>query len=350
MPSNIIAYSSGHNERLSSTFNKSRQKYIKMIEDVSEKPEDDVFNDIQELRLMYIDYDSNILILLANYLFKKPELKIFKEFINLQSLESFRIKIDLKNKKIKDITSEMHKDIEGLKSCSTCYFEDKGLYIFDFFVNQATEKAFKEVFKNPYSLYLALYHFKLLNNFEHSYITIPDINLRLVEPDKTIKYKGISDGEHQFVNIIGTLMMMDQKDVLFLLDEPETHFNPFWRTKIVTIINNVSSNRNQEFVITTHSPFLLSDCHAYNVFLFEKNNGEVAFEQVDTETYGASFDTILQKVFKIQELVSEKSLAEIRKLQASNDIDKINENIDNYGESIEKFYLYQHIEELKKKN
>lgn len=52
---------------------------------------------------------------------------------------------------------------------------------------------------------------------------------------KPVRYKQLSDGEHQLLHIMGTLKMMKENDVLFLLDEPETHFNPEWRAKMVRL-------------------------------------------------------------------------------------------------------------------
>ena len=70
---------------------------------------------------------------------------------------------------------------------------------------------------------------------------------------------------------------MDADGSLFLFDEPDTHFNPDWRSKLVQLINtSISQGRSQELLLTTHSPFIISDCKPQNVFIFERNsNGKV---------------------------------------------------------------------------
>ncbi|MGD1844392.1 MAG: hypothetical protein ACFB10_03250 [Salibacteraceae bacterium] len=42
----------------------------------------------------------------------------------------------------------------------------------------------------------------------------------------------MSDGEHQFNQIIGTMMLLETPGCLLLLDEPDTHFNPKWRSRL----------------------------------------------------------------------------------------------------------------------
>lgn len=47
--------------------------------------------------------------------------------------------------------------------------------------------------------------------------------------------KAFSDGEHQFLHIMGICLVLKDKNTLLLLDEPETHFNPEWRSKFVSL-------------------------------------------------------------------------------------------------------------------
>lgn len=76
--------------------------------------------------------------------------------------------------------------------------------------------------------------------------------------------KSLSDGEHQFLHSLGLCLLYKDKNCLFLLDEPETHFNPGWRAKFITGIRNCfkdkeSDSTMREMLITTHTPYLISD-------------------------------------------------------------------------------------------
>ena len=102
-----------------------------------------------------------------------------------------------------------------------------------------------------------------------------------------VYYKQLSDGEHQYLQVAGSLMLMDENGSLFLMDEPETHFNPEWRSRLVSTLNEIRQRKKdlekeadkqsfelvQDIVITTHSPFILSDSQPENIYIFKKKMG-----------------------------------------------------------------------------
>ena len=334
-----------------------------------------------------MDYNSNVSIFVANNLLrKKEELKIFEDFINIQSLSSFRIIIQLKHKAAPSktgvlLTEELKSIIERLEKCATCfsYNKDTESWIMDFYVNDATKQAFLYYFKSAFELYSSLYKLELLNSLivpegevrrikkireeKHFVIKPPsvsdldkvfrfeEVRLFLKNVDIPIDYIGLSDGQHQFVHVFGTIMMVDNDDALFILDEPETHFNPLWRSNFVKILNALTINRKQDYFLTTHSPFILSDSARENVYIFEidPNTGKTIWNNPSDETYGAAMENLLKIAFKIDVPVSEVSLEDIRQLQKSDNAEEIEHRLNDFGESIEKFYLLRRIRELKSK-
>ena len=85
-----------------------------------------------------------------------------------------------------------------------------------------------------------------------------------------------SDGEHQFIHTIGISIMLKSKRTLLLLDEPETHFNPGWRAKFIKVLNDSiqsggANNFLKDVILTSHSPFVISDCLPNNVIFFKRN-------------------------------------------------------------------------------
>ncbi|MBK9014697.1 MAG: restriction system-associated AAA family ATPase [Saprospiraceae bacterium] len=144
----------------------------------------------------------------------------------------------------------------------------------------------------------------------------------------SIPYTGLSDGEHQFMHLIGAAILLDEPNTLFVLDEPETHFNPAWRSKLVSTLNQVALadeaallfknqeeyDRQQVFLLTTHSPFILSDCRQENVVKFRLNeNGEPTAGLIETKTYGTSFDILLHEAFDKEDTISDMAKSEIDK-------------------------------------
>jgi restriction system-associated AAA family ATPase len=175
-----------------------------------------------------------------------------------------------------------------------------------------------------------------------------EIKLRL-ESKEIVDYINLSDGEHQFLNIFGTILMLDQDNILFLLDEPETHFNPKWRREFVKLWNEVTKGRIQDNFLTSHSPFVVSDSKKDKVYIFKKSDLKLEVLPPSKETYGASFDFVLKTAFDLDTTLSEKSFEEIKSLLESEDANEIEKRLSDFGESAEKFYLLKRIEELKLK-
>ena len=112
-------------------------------------------------------------------------------------------------------------------------------------------------------------------------------------------------------------------DVLFLLDEPESHFNPQWRVRLISRLldlptrygmrRDASGAALQSLLLTTHAPFLPSDMARDKVFIFGKDidSGKVNVRRPDIETYGTALDAILDECFGVRPPISEVSRQDI---------------------------------------
>lgn len=166
--------------------------------------------------------------------------------------------------------------------------------------------------------------------------------VRLNNPNTVTLYDRLSDGEHQLIQIIGSLILFGNQQSLFILDEPESHFNLEWRIEFVDIINKYVDLSKLELIISTHSPFVLSACKSNRVLHFKKDQeGCVAIQSLGSvETYGASFDSLLASVFDLDVLISKKPLSELRAgLRAYDegfmDVLETLEWLESYGDSFE---------------
>ncbi|MNT23241.1 hypothetical protein D3C72_1586530 [compost metagenome] len=161
--------------------------------------------------------------------------------------------------------------------------------------------------------------------------------------------KNLSDGEQQFLHSMGICLMLKNRSALLLLDEPETHFNPDWRSKFISTIKGsleAAGNNNlmMDLLITSHSPFIVSDCKREKVFVFEGKT--VANPKINT--FGTSVNIITEEVFKKKETISDLSIKEISDIKAL-PLDTL-ENIEDaknasriLGESVEKVLLFREL-------
>ena len=82
----------------------------------------------------------------------------------------------------------------------------------------------------------------------------------------------LSDGERAFLGRMALLTMLDMQDSLIILDEPEAHFNDYWKREIINIADKMLTGRYNHVLVTTHSSIMLSDVTESQVTLLSKNS------------------------------------------------------------------------------
>ena len=108
----------------------------------------------------------------------------------------------------------------------------------------------------------------------------------------------LSDGEQSFLGRMAMLTMLDAEDSLILLDEPEVHFNDYWKREVVSLLDVVLGQHSNHVLITTHSGILLSDVTEGQITLLVRNAAGFAQQRpVGLKTLGADIGDILVSVF-----------------------------------------------------
>lgn len=73
-------------------------------------------------------------------------------------------------------------------------------------------------------------------------------------------FTALSEGEQQLISVLGLMAILrdDNEEVLYLIDEPDTHINPKWQRDFVQLLlDNIGDSRHRHMFISTHSPFLV---------------------------------------------------------------------------------------------
>jgi restriction system-associated AAA family ATPase len=405
LPTKVIGYTSGANETLSLPFLLSRSAYAL---DVGQRALDEVSIDyeIDDTALMLIDYGTHLEVLVSNLLLGTPEVcESLLEEARLSALHSFRCVIQLAHsaapkvpsskKQIASrpgiqLTQELEAYIDQLRRCSTCHWHDAKTdsYTFDFFVNHASTAAFAIFWKTSLSLYSALHKLSMLNDLaipkatrerfkkqtqerrfasrlpepqdEDKVFRFEQLAFKAKDKKTVVDYVSLSDGEHQLAQLLGTMSMVSFPGALFLLDEPESHFNPQWRVKLVSKLRELPTQHGkrgdqkqsseQDFILTTHSPFVPSDLSREQVFVFGKDadTKKIFANMPEVETFGTTFDAILAECFAIRPPMSKLSLDRIHELEKSNDPQVILDGMNELGDSVEKLMLMDRVRQLKK--
>lgn len=274
--------------------------------------------------------------------------------------------------------------VTRLKRCATCWFVDEStdtLYL-DYYVNDATRQAFRENFdfdvnQSPLALFEAFQVLLTLNLYsvsnqlkadlyqsdshyvneivptlasEERIMRFKFVKFSKVGVEQPVMLKSLSDGEHQLLHTLGLCRLFRNTNSLFLLDEPETHFNPDWRANFVTRLHQCFSggDNGHEMLITTHAPFLISDCKPEKVLVFNKESGTVSIGKPDYNTLGASINKITMNTFGKRETIGGHAQAILEDLRSrfkkGEDKDQLITEINRQlGDSVEKVLLIKTI-------
>jgi restriction system-associated AAA family ATPase len=342
LPERIIGYSSGQNELLSIPFYKSRFSFYKSLL----KEQKSIYKgSVKSSRLQYIDYEENASILLSNFLMAKDgEVGIIREKLFIDNIADFEIKINRNQKKrgVLKIGKEIDKLLSYLKSnaASVTPIGD-GIEQLSFKVTPELKQSFQDNFLDAVGLYnlfrqisyLNINSVKkaqidsLLNSEQEIYenykiedfsadkklFQISSIYIRKTDINYPISYKNLSDGEHQFIHIIGTLMMMKEENALFLFDEPETHFNPKWKYEYTETFKKVTSEQKSQILLSTHDPVLLSGLAKENVIVFNRPQADIERTyKPDRDLRGMGVDAILtSEIFGLNSTLDTETLNDI---------------------------------------
>lgn len=228
--------------------------------------------------------DSNFNILNLNKfqqnIYKKI-FKVFKEKINLKfNFIPTQIIISFKEEIIKELSEEKREFCKKLKDNhkNLGSIKGNGYEIKDFITNyfDNNQDLFFELLKDE-AIGIMLYD-KLDRNIFH-----------------------LSNGERkQFIDMILIYEKLKEKNTncLIFLDEPDLGIHPNWQKGYIKELTSrfTDFGKKLHFIITSHSPFILSDLPKENIIFLEKGKQVYPFDD-GKQTFGANIHTLLSHGF-----------------------------------------------------
>ncbi len=217
--------------------------------------------------------------------------------------------------------------------------------------------------------------FDLLNLFKEYKINEEEKHNQIIHMFN-VNFNKLSEGENKLIDIFSNLYYAGDKAkenglILLLLDEPDQALHPEWSRIFMDLLIDIleKSKYNVQVVLTTHSPYLLSDMLPQNVYRLNRSNeydDKLYIDRLsDIEGYscfGANIYDLLRNSFFMDNSIGEFATKKIKEIivkideitnETSNkERNKILEFIQNIGEpilrqEIEKKYLKK-IKEIEK--
>jgi len=107
----------------------------------------------------------------------------------------------------------------------------------------------------------------------------------------------LSDGEKQIYGRALSLMMLQPKHSVILIDEPEIALHPAWQYKILDLyFAAVGEDSANQFIICTHSPQVIASTHWSNVRVVERSHGSIELVELNGPPSGADSTSILNGI------------------------------------------------------
>lgn len=131
----------------------------------------------------------------------------------------------------------------------------------------------------------------------------------------------LSDGEQSFLARLCLLPLLSHTEALVLLDEPEVHFNDYWKRQLIQMISQALQQNgedqqrgNSHVIMTTHSSITLSDVANTNIWMLERHHdNDCNAIQPLLRTLGTDPSDIIVHIFGAESAVGAHSSAYIRK-------------------------------------
>lgn len=128
----------------------------------------------------------------------------------------------------------------------------------------------------------------------------PRLYMAIDKNGETLNVAQLSQGEKSLMALVGDiarrLAMLNpalenplKGDGIVLIDEVDLHLHPSWQRSFCDRL--IDTFPNCQFVLTTHSPLIISDCQ--NILVYTLNNGEL--QQLPSQ-YGQDANTVLLDV------------------------------------------------------
>ncbi|WP_459195672.1 AAA family ATPase [Wukongibacter baidiensis] len=323
--------------------------YLSILQDFDYLPEEDsgfdiIYEFLEKLKKANSEKTSDkyiykiILLLLENLLY------IFKEFANKYVVDI----IDFLVEEIDRVIKSKKGIIEEFK----IVFENIEKHVEDMKIYKSKLKIEKEHLKMTLKGSKNLYNF-ICNRKENEFIKgklildnkkdIQNIlsfyheaiyNVRILE----FKWRNLSSGQSALLSMFSRLYYGKnnlKENIILLIDEGELYFHPQWQKKLIKYLVDYlpeiySIKRNIQVILTSNSPFIISDLPKNNIIFLENNSDKcIVYDGLEDkkQTFAANIHTLLMDSFFMDNTIGEfakNKISEVVEILNS-DISKIRE-------------------------
>ena len=152
--------------------------------------------------------------------------------------------------------------------------------------------------------------YSLITGLNNLRIRRSPLRMTVKKQGQELNVHQLSDGEKCLLALVGDLARrlaianpgLDDPllgEGIVLIDEIELHLHPRWQRDIIPALKKTFPNC--QFIVTTHSPQVISHIHPQGVFILERNQEEGLFVMSPEGSYGRDSNSILEDLMEVPE-------------------------------------------------
>ena len=174
---------------------------------------------------------------------------------------------------------------------------------------------------------------------------IPTPRMLVDKNSETLNLNQLSDGEKNMIAMVGDIARrlsmanpnLDnplEGDGIVMIDEVDLHLHPDWQRLIIPKLVNIFPKC--QFIVTIHSPQILSHIKAEHIFLLKQEQDNITITK-PTESYGKSSDRQLEDILGVEArpLIIKEKLYQLFVHIQNNNLDKAKELMNELENEIE---------------
>lgn len=160
--------------------------------------------------------------------------------------------------------------------------------IYLFIKNQEQLEELKAPFESVKSFF---------SNLEGLYLCDLVDEVRVVVRKKNgtkVRFAQLSEGEQQLLTVLGLLLFTQDDQVLYLLDEPDTHLNPVWTYDFLKLLQENIHAENGQLIVATHNPLMIGSLHKNQVRVLSQEDERLLASEPDYDPLGIGVEGLLK--------------------------------------------------------
>ncbi|MDM1556318.1 MULTISPECIES: ATP-binding protein [Chryseobacterium] len=247
---------------------------------------------------IYLEYLNHLglLMILINDI---PDLKIKPSYIffspyrssNLQTLQANLSGINY-YQELHNVINVTSKDNLSLIILATIYFAEKKRS----YETKANNEGYQEKWNNDNEVKLVTKYLEKLGYkwelvLKDSYKNIYEIQLE--KNGQKFHVSQASSGEKEIINFLFGIFALDITNGLVIIDEPELHLHPKWQYLLLELFIDLSTNTQNQFIISTHSPVFINEKSYNHIFRIYKNENNESQETTLKDSEGFNLKEVL---------------------------------------------------------